>query len=88
MDTPIPTELCWSIIIMKIWRCLMLIKKESGLVNVLLQKNILTTMMECIRLIFKNPSRLRLIYNDEISTENTVSEYINFKPMDNIAKSV
>ncbi|MEP7268071.1 MAG: hypothetical protein ABI844_10635 [Saprospiraceae bacterium] len=26
--------------------------------------------------LFKNPSRLRLVYNDEISTENTVSEYI------------
>ena len=26
--------------------------------------------------LFKNPSRLRLIYNDEISAENTVSEYI------------
>lgn len=26
--------------------------------------------------LFKNPSRLRLIYNDEISTENTVSEYV------------
>lgn len=26
--------------------------------------------------LFKNPSKLRLVYNDEISTENTVSEYI------------
>ncbi len=26
--------------------------------------------------LFKNPSKLRLIYNDEISAENTVSEYI------------
>lgn len=26
--------------------------------------------------LFKNPSKIRLIYNDEISTENTVSEYI------------
>jgi hypothetical protein len=26
--------------------------------------------------LFKNPSKLRLVYNDEISTENTVSEYV------------
>lgn len=26
--------------------------------------------------LFKNPSRLRLVYNDEISSENTVSEYV------------
>lgn len=26
--------------------------------------------------IFKNPSRIRLVYNDEISRENTVSEYV------------
>jgi hypothetical protein len=38
--------------------------------------------------LFKNPSKLRLVYNDKIKTENTVSEYIVHADGQNQRKSV